>query len=60
LRDTRNRANEKIRAAKESIAGEIAAARSQLDQDTQSLGAEIARTILERRPPASPSVEGAQ
>ncbi|HEV8384657.1 MAG TPA: ATP synthase F0 subunit B, partial [Candidatus Acidoferrales bacterium] len=34
LRDTRNRANEKIRAAKENIAGEIAAARGQLEQDT--------------------------
>ncbi len=60
VRDARNRANEKIRAAKATIAKEIAVARIQLEQESQSLGAEIARTILERRPPASTAAEGMQ
>ena len=59
VRDTRNRANEKIRAAKDNVAKEIAAARTQLEKESHTLGAEIARAILERRPPAT-AAEGAQ
>jgi F0F1-type ATP synthase membrane subunit b/b' len=60
VRDTRNRANEKIRAAKDAIAKDIAAARAQLESESQSLGAEIVRTILQPRNPASTPAEGAQ
>jgi F-type H+-transporting ATPase subunit b len=60
VRESRDRANEGIRAAKEIIAKESATARTQLEKDIQALGAEIVRAILERRPPASPSARGMQ
>ncbi len=60
LRESRNRANDKIRAAKEAIAQDIATARAQLKHESQALGAEIARKILNRRPPVSPPAKGAQ
>jgi len=53
VRDARNLSNEKVRAAKEVIARDLAAARAQLDRECQVLGVEIAKVILERRPPAS-------
>jgi F-type H+-transporting ATPase subunit b len=60
VRETHKSANEKIRAAKHTIANDFASARSQLEKDSQALGAEIVRAILERRPPASPSAKGVQ
>ncbi|MBI1750506.1 MAG: ATP synthase F0 subunit B [Acidobacteria bacterium] len=60
LRETRNRSNDKIRAAKETIAKDLTAARTQIELESQTLGAEVARTILERRPPTSPAARGTQ
>lgn len=60
VRETRERANGKIRAAKDVIAKELTTARAQLEQESHALGAEIARAILERRPPASPAAKGVQ
>lgn len=60
VRSTRNRANEKIRAAKDTIAKEVTTARAQLEKECHALGEEIARTILERRPPTLPAGERAQ
>lgn len=45
-KSARARANEQITAAKKRITGEMAAVRSQLDKDSEGLGAEIAETIL--------------
>ncbi len=60
VRETRDAANARIRAAKEVIAKDVATARLQLEQQSQALGAEIVRTILERRPPASPAARSVQ
>ncbi len=60
VRSTRNRANEKIRGAKQMIAKEMATAQTQLAKESEALGTDIARAILERRPPASPTAKGAQ
>ena len=60
VREARDHASERIRAAKETIARDFATARAQLEQESQALGAEIVRTILERRPPASPAPKGVQ
>ena len=60
IKETRNRANETIRAAKEQIAAQVTAARRELEQDVQALGGEIARAILGRRGPASPTAREAQ
>ena len=60
VRQSRDRANEGIRAAKKIIAKEFATARAQLEKESQSLGAEIVRTILERRPPSSPAARSVQ
>jgi F0F1-type ATP synthase membrane subunit b/b' len=60
VRETRERANEKIMAAKESFAKDFAAVRTQLEQESHTLGAEIAQAILERRPPATPTGQGIQ
>jgi len=54
IKQTRDRANEAIRAAKDRIAGEVAGARRQLEQDSQTLGSEIARAIL-RTDPSAPA-----
>jgi F-type H+-transporting ATPase subunit b len=60
VRESRDRANERIRAAKGIIAKESATVRTQLEKESQALGAEIVRAILERRPPASPATRGMQ
>lgn len=54
LRDTRNRSNDEVRAAKAKISAEAATARAELEKSSPALAGEIARVILERRPPASP------
>jgi F-type H+-transporting ATPase subunit b len=60
LRDARNAANERIRAAKERIAAELAAAGKELERESDALAAEIARAILERRPPSAPAGQEAR
>ncbi|MFY9582993.1 MAG: hypothetical protein WAR21_00710, partial [Candidatus Acidiferrales bacterium] len=54
LRDTRNRSNDEVRAAKAKISAEAATARAELKKSSPELAGEIARVILERRPPAPP------
>ncbi len=54
LRDTRNRSNDEVRAAKAKISAEVATARAELEKSSPALAGEIARAILERRPPAPP------
>ena len=52
IRTTRVGANEEIRAAKRKVLAGLAAARAELEPASQALAGEIARAILERRPPA--------
>jgi len=49
VREARGRANGRVRAAKEQLGAELAAARAQVEAESQVLGAEIARTILAGR-----------
>lgn len=58
VRDARARANERVQAAKKGLAAELAAARTQLDAESQALGAEIARVVLSSGSPRAP--KGAQ
>jgi F-type H+-transporting ATPase subunit b len=51
IRDARSRSNDEIRAAKDRIAGDLAAARTELEAASPALANDIARAILERRPP---------
>jgi F-type H+-transporting ATPase subunit b len=51
IRESRERASGEVRAAKERISGELAAACADLEMTSAQLGGEIARAILERRPP---------
>ena len=53
VRNTRTRAGDEVRAAKERIAAELAIAQAQLERESQTLGSEVARAILERRPPGT-------
>jgi F-type H+-transporting ATPase subunit b len=48
VRETRNQANETIRAAKERIATEMAAAKAELEAQSQTLAGEIVRVVLEQ------------
>jgi F-type H+-transporting ATPase subunit b len=52
LKAMRSRALEEVQAAKKKLAGDIAGARTELERQAPALGAEIARAILERRPPS--------
>jgi F-type H+-transporting ATPase subunit b len=52
LKAMRSRAQEEVDAAKKKLAGDVAAARIELERQAPALAAEIARAILERRPPA--------
>ncbi len=56
IRDTRSRTNDQIRTAKERISAELATARAAVEKEVQALGREIARAILQRRPPGSPTM----
>ena len=49
VREARARANGRVKAAKERLAGEMASVRAQLEKESDALGAEIARVILEGR-----------
>ncbi len=51
IRESRERYSRQVRAAKERIARELAAARADLEAASAQLGSDIARAILERRPP---------
>ena len=51
IQTARSEAGEMIRAAKEGIAIEFRSAQTALEQESDALAEEIARTILERRPP---------
>ncbi len=46
IRQARERAQQTVRAGKEQIAAEVAAARQRLEVESQSLAAEIVRAIL--------------
>ncbi len=54
IRTAREEAQRTIRAAKERIEADMAAARIELQKQTPETASEIARVILEQRPPASP------
>lgn len=58
IRAARAAAQEQMRAAKDRIAAETAAARAALEKETDSLAQDIARVVLERRPPAVASPGG--
>lgn len=51
IRESRELYAAEVRAAKERMARELAAARADLEAAGAQLGSEIARAILERRPP---------
>ncbi|HYL09516.1 MAG TPA: hypothetical protein VEU31_02160 [Candidatus Acidoferrales bacterium] len=51
IRESRERASGEVRAAKERISRELTSARADLEMTSAQLGGEIARAILERRPP---------
>ena len=51
LKAMRSRAQEEVDAAKKKLAGDVAATRVELERQAPALAAEIARAILERRPP---------
>ncbi len=53
LKATRARAQEDVNAAKQRIAADLAAARTEIERQTPALAGDIARMILER--PAPPS-----
>lgn len=57
LKDARARAADEVRLAKQRIAGEFAAARRDVEAASSQLAAEIARRMLESRPPATPARE---
>lgn len=46
VREARARAQERVRAAKDNLAAELAAARKQIEVESQVLGARIAQAIL--------------
>ncbi len=50
LRSSRTRASEEVRAAKEKVAAQLAAAAAELERQTPLLAGEIVKAILERRP----------
>ncbi len=58
LRNARHSAEQTIHAAKKRIAGELATARAELEGQSASLAAEIARAILEPRPATPQPVPG--
>jgi F-type H+-transporting ATPase subunit b len=53
VRDARNRAQEKMRIAKERISSELAEARQALAKENEALAQDIVQVVLESRPPAS-------
>ena len=60
IRNARNSATDEIRAANERIFADLAVARAELEAASEALAAEIARAILERRPPGPRTVSEAR
>ena len=60
IRNARSSATDEIRAAKERIFADLAVARAELEAASEALAAEIARAILERRPPGPRTVSEAR
>ncbi len=56
IRESRSRSNHAVRAGKERISAELAAARAELDRTSQALAGQIVRSILERRSPGPPTL----
>ncbi len=52
LKAMRSRSHEEVSEAKRKISADSANARAQIESQTPDLAAQIARTILEKRPPA--------
>ena len=49
----RSRSQEEVNEAKKKIAADLAVARAEIERQTPALANDIARTILERRPPSA-------
>ncbi len=60
IRAARSRASDEVRAAKEKIFADLAKARAEVETLSPALAGEIARAILERRPPAPQSMSEAR
>ena len=56
LRAMRMRSREEVDEAKERIAADFVAARAEIERQTPALASEIARVILQRRPPSREGV----
>lgn len=56
LRAMRSRSQEEVSEAKKKIAADLESARVEIERQTPTLASEIARSILERRPPAGSGV----
>ncbi len=50
LRETRNRAMEEVRAARERVSQEMALARQAMEKESEELGAELGRAMLQPKP----------
>jgi F-type H+-transporting ATPase subunit b len=60
IRAARGRTSDEVRTAKEAIFADLAKARAEIEAQSPALAGEIARVILERRPPAPPSASEAR
>lgn len=60
IRQARSRTSDDVRAAKEKIFAELARARAEVEALSPELAGEIARAILERRPPTAPPASEAR
>jgi F-type H+-transporting ATPase subunit b len=56
LRAMRTRSQEEVSEAKKKVAADLEAARAEIERQTPALASEIARSILERRPPSGAGV----
>jgi F-type H+-transporting ATPase subunit b len=56
LRAMRSRSQEEVNEAKKKIAADLAVARAEIERQTPALANDIARAILERRPPSRAGV----
>jgi F-type H+-transporting ATPase subunit b len=56
LKTMRTRSQEEVNAAKAKITAELAAARAEIERQTPALAGDIARIILQRRPPSRQGV----
>ena len=56
LRAMRNRSQEEVAEAKKKLAADLTVTRAEIERQTPALANDIARIILERRPPSSAGV----